>query len=224
MKTYFIEARSDAEVKLSREMIAKLPKKIALFTTIQYYYNILKVKAELEKSGRKVILLKTKRTKPGQLLGCSIEKFKGDFEAFFYIGDGLFHPKALMFYNNKPVFVLNPLSNKFLRLEEKEVDGIRKRTKGAMLKFLAGKYAGFLISTKPGQKNIQATILDLERFEKNYPDKEFYYFITDEIRNEQLESFPFIEVFINCACPRLALDDSLRFEKPIINFTAFQRR
>ena len=72
-----------------------------------------------------------------------------------------------------------------------------------MLKFLAGKNIGILISTKPGQKY---PLNKLRFLEKKYPDKKFYFFVADHIDINQFQNFPFIDAWINTSCPRLEED------------------
>ena len=89
-----------------------------MFTTIQFIDSLALIKKQLEKNNIKVKLFKTKHTKyKGQLLGCNIEKFSG-IDAFLYLGDGLFHPKALILKNNIPVYVYNPINKGYTRLIE----------------------------------------------------------------------------------------------------------
>ena len=217
MKTFFVEARYKGKIELSDAIVGLLPKKIALFTTVQFLSSIAGIKKQLEKKGKKVLLFKAEHTKyPGQLLGCNIKKFEdagGSFDAFLYIGDGLFHPQALMLKNNKPVFIYNPFSQKHFQLEEKEIENARGKNQGAKLKFLSSKEIGVLISTKPGQQQIKKAY-DLE---KKYPDKDFYFLLFDTMDFAELENFPFIECFVNTACPRIAFDEAEKIRKPIIN-------
>ena len=106
----------------------------------------------------------------------------------------------------KDVYILNPFDGKISRLDKKKIEIYKKRKKGAMIKFLSGKNIGVLVSTKPGQKY---PLKQLEFLEKKYKDKKFYFFITDNIDFNQLENFPFIDSWINTACPRLEEDFSL---------------
>ena len=111
MKFLFLETRYDEKVELPNEVIEKLPKKIALFFTLQFLDSLAIIKKQIEATGRTVIVTKGKHTKYiGQIYGCNLEKFPGD--AFLYIGDGLFHPKALALTSNKEVHIWNPIQNK----------------------------------------------------------------------------------------------------------------
>ena len=219
MKTFFVEARHKEKIELPEEVIDILPKKIALFTTVQFLDSIAGIKKQLEKKGKKVLLLKTEHSKyPGQLLGCNIKKFdevENKFDAFLYMGDGMFHPKALILKNNKPAFAYNPFSQQHTKLEPKdaEIEAMKKKNEEAKLKFLSSKEIGVLISTKPGQ-NQKKKAYELE---KKYADKNFYFLLFDTIDFGELENFPFIECFVNTACPRIAYDEADKIGKAVVN-------
>lgn len=44
------------------------------------------------------------------------------------------------------------------------------------------------------------------KFNGEYPNKKFYIFIADTIDYNQLNDFPFIEAWVNTACPRIEED------------------
>ncbi len=213
MRVGFIEARYKEKVILPINVIKKLPKEIALFTTVQFIDSLEDIKKQLENNNIKIKLYKVKHTQyPGQILGCSIEKF--DSQNFLYIGDGQFHPKALLLKNPKAnVYVYDPLNKKFFIISEKEVIPWLKRKKIALVKFLSSENVGILISTKPGQNKLEEAL----KLKNKFPEKNLYFFLFDTLDFNELENFPFIEVFINTACPRIAYDDSVRTKKAIIN-------
>jgi 2-(3-amino-3-carboxypropyl)histidine synthase len=213
MKVEFIEARYKEKILLPEGVIRKLPKELVLFTTIQFIGSIKDIKKQLESNGIKVKLHKVKHTQyKGQLLGCSIEKFNAN--DFLYIGDGMFHPKALLLKNPKSkVFVFNPINKRFSIIDEKEIIQWLKRKKGALLKIMTSDNIGVLISTKPGQNKMKEAL----ELKKKMPEKNLYFFIFDTLNFEELENFPFVECYINTACPRIAYDDSEKIRKPILN-------
>jgi len=216
MKLMFVEARYKKKVIIGK-YISKLPSKVGLITTIQFIGQIKEIKLQLEKYGKKIFLGKGKHTiYNGQVLGCDVQSaisISNKVDAFFYIGSGLFHPIAISLKTKKDVFTFNPLTEKFSKVDRKEAEKINKRKKGALIKFLSSKEIGVIVTTKPGQEQLK------EAFElKNkFRDKNFYFLIFDTIDFNQLENFPFIECFVNTACPRIALDDSIKIEKTILN-------
>jgi 2-(3-amino-3-carboxypropyl)histidine synthase len=219
MKIVHIEARLKGKVELPGKVIEFLPEKIIVFTTVQLLDSLPGIMKQLEAAGKKPIIVKVKHTRhEGQLLGCNIENYsdytKEDFDAFLYVGDGLFHPKALAWKNNgKKVFAYDPFTQKFSEIKEEDVEQIKKRQKAALAKFYSSKKIGVLVTTKPGQHNLKIA----RELKGHYPGKEFFFFVDNTFDFNSLEDFPFIDAWVNTACPRLGLDDSVRTAKPIVN-------
>jgi 2-(3-amino-3-carboxypropyl)histidine synthase len=213
MEELFIEARYTGEIDFSGIDTKALPKKVALFTTVQYLDFLPKLVQHLKKCRKEVLLYKPLHARyAGQILGCSGAYFK-DAEAFLYMGDGNFHPTALAIKNNKPVFVFDPQSGSFHKLPKTEADRFEKQRKLGLLKFHSSDEIGLLVSTKPGQGNLHIA----ERIRKKYPQKSFYILLFDTLDFVQLSNFPFVQSFVNTACKRLSYDDSSSFPRPVVD-------
>lgn len=193
MKIEFIPAKSKLNV-LAVVNLAKLPKKIGLVTTIQFLDQLDKVKVHLENKGHTVFV-------GGQVLGCDASKAKeirDKVDAFLYIGSGEFHPLRVLTETGKKVIVANPVSGEVGELSDYDLKQINKKAMGKYNKFLHAKKIGILVSTKPGQYNLDKAI----KLKKEL-DKESFIFITDEIKVSELENFPDIGFWVNTACPRI---------------------
>ncbi len=147
-----------------------------------------------------------------------LSKTDEDFEVFLYIGDGRFHPKALLFEEedseqNREVISFNPISKQFNIYGKKDIEKVINKRKANMKKFLISDKIGIIVTIKPGQEHTHY----IEKLEKKFPKKDFYLFITDNISFSDMENFPFIKCWINTACPRIGMEDSLEFEKFILN-------
>ena len=211
MKSFFVEARYNEKIELPDVFIDKLPKSIALFMSVQFLTSLDGIKKQIEASGREVKLFKPKHCAyEGQLLGCSIDSF--DADAFLYIGDGQFHPKALVIKNNKPVFAYNPISKKDYMVSVDDVESLRKKTMGGISKFLMSENIGVLTSSKKGQYRIK----DIDELRQKYKDKNVYVFLFDTLDFGSLEDFNFIDIWVNASCPRI-IDDYDKFEKSLVN-------
>ena len=214
MKLAFVEVRYKNKIVLPEDYLAKLPKKVILFTNIQYHEQYTQIKEQIEKKGVDVISVRPKHAwNEGQILGCSVEDWseKGA-EGFAYIGDGFFHPKAILFENPQPVFMYDPESDKQYTLQQDDIKAILGKKKGALVTFYSKKNVGVLITTKYGQSRLKESY----ELEKLYPDKNFYYLLGDVIDFSTLEDFPFIDVFVNTACPRI-MDDHEKVPRPMLN-------
>ena len=199
-------------LKINKKVIEGTPKKLCFFTTVQFIHQLDDMLKQLPE--KDITLLKPPHTRyKGQLLGCDIGEMEGDFDAFLYVGDGLFHPKALAFKNKKPIFVYNPFTDELFELDKEETQKILGREKGALAKFYSSENIGVIVTKKPGQYFMNKA----DKLKEKYPEKNFYIFIADTLDFGELENYPFIDVFVNTMCPRIGLDDTNKMQKPVIN-------
>ncbi|MFH1210332.1 MAG: diphthamide synthesis protein [archaeon] len=198
MKVMFIEAKYNKDI---REVLkkAKIKGKVGILTTAQHIHQI----KEAQKTIKNSVI-------GGQILGCNFknaEKIKNKVDAFLFIGSGDFHPLELALRTGKEVYVANPYNNQITKISKEEVEKKKKEIKGKYLKFLNAKKVGILVSTKPGQNNIKKAI-ELRKKIK----KETYIFIFNTLRENELENFPDIDIFINTACPRIEFKKVINIE------------
>jgi len=192
MKTLFIEAIKEIELnkeKLS-ELEALLPNTIYVAYSIQYKKLANKVKTAIKK---KILGF-------SQVLGCS--DIKTNAEAVLLIGEARFHALNLALSSNKPVIIFD--NHSVSSITEKEIEEIKKRNKGKYLRFLSSDNVGILISSKPGQNNIETATKLKKQLEKK--GKKAYLFISDNINVSELENFQDIQIWINTACRGLSQD------------------
>jgi len=191
MKILHIHAKSKADVKLTETAINALPAKLGVVTTIQHLHKLDEVISQLKKA-----------VKGGQVLGCNVDSAKqisDKVDAFLFVGSGEFHPIAIALETGKPVYKWNPLTQQLSVVKDEDIDKYKKKRKAALAKFLSSNKIGILVSTKHGQSNLDKA---LELAGKK--DKEYYLFAFDTLNPSDLENFPFIEVWVNTACPRIA--------------------
>jgi 2-(3-amino-3-carboxypropyl)histidine synthase len=216
METMFIEARSELGILPRKADLQKLPTHIGVITTVQHAHKIEGLKEFLEENEKTVYLLKGSHSvHSGQALGCDLLRLKAhkNIEAFLYVGSGEFHPKELLMTQHKPVFIYNPESKHFSELNKKDVERIEGKRKAGLAKFHSAAKIGVLISVKPGQQGLNQAL----KLKEKYKDKEFYMLVADTLDFASLENFPFVECFVNTACPRIGYDEWENLRKPIIN-------
>lgn len=190
MKTLFIHAKSNLDIGPVLKKV-KLKGKIGLVSNIQHLHKLEEAKTFLKDS-----LI------AGQVLGCDVRNAKAiedKVDCFLYIGTGKFHPIGIALETKKPVYIANPLTNEFYKLNDEEIESYKKKLKGKQIKFLSSKNKGTLVSLKWGQNNLKRAL------EMPYP-----IFIFNTLNLYELENFPEIDVWINTACPRI-------LDKNIIN-------
>jgi len=196
MKTLFIPAKLKLEINNSKilPISNKLPKNIAIAYSVQYENYAKEIKNFLQKNHKIIKFV--------QVLGCSKLKFPKNTKAILLISDGKFHAISLACETELPVYLLE--NNQLIKISEKDVENLKKKQKGAYIKFLNAKKMGILVSTKPGQQNLKKA-LEIKNKIKN---KETYLFISNNINTTEFDNFPEIESWVNTACPRLDMEDA----------------
>lgn len=213
MKMLFVQAKSRTFLMPGKDALRELPRRIALFTTSQHLHELPRLKALLEAEGKEVTLFKGLHSRhEGQTLGCDVPELGSEFDCALFAGTGLFHPKALLMATDRPVFTLDPETGGIKPLDRELVQRMQGRRKAALKKFYSSERIGVLVTIKTGQERFLRALQLRERF----PEKRFYILAFDTLEFPQLENFPFIECFVNTACPRI-MDDHEKFGKPVLN-------
>ena len=198
METLFIDAKSDLDITKILKKV-KVEGKIGLVTTIQHLHKL--------KDAQKII---PDSVIGGQILGCDVsaaEKIKDEVDAFVYIGTGEFHPLGIALKTGKKVIVANPLSDNVSIISEKDIEDYKRKIKGKYLKFLSADRVGILVSTKPGQCQLERALLLQKELEK--PS---YIFLANNFSENELENYPSIDIFINTACNRINFKKVINIE------------
>jgi len=191
MKILYIESKQDnINFNLDKKEIAKLPKKLFLAYSIQYKSAAINIKKQLISNNIKI-------TKFQQVLGCTNVNTQ---DPILLIGTGRFH--ALNLYLQCPfIYVLE--NNKIRKIPKGEIKSLKTKRRTALLKFLSADKIGILVSTKPGQENINLAMKLKQKLKQK--NKQIFIFISDNIDTDQFENFK-IDSFVNTACSGLSLD------------------
>ena len=208
MKIVFIPTKYTGKVELDKLELDKLPKKIGIVTTAQFLDKSKYIIKYLEKNQKEVFIDKDKQKNKGQILGCDVSaaiKIQDKVDAFLYIGSGSFHPIGLALRTNKDVFQFNPATNVFSKLDNKEIEQYKKIKKAKYVKFLHSDSIGILVSTKPGQSSYKKAVEIKKKLENK--GKKCFIFAFDTLDANEMKNFPFIDFWINTACPRIADDE-----------------
>jgi 2-(3-amino-3-carboxypropyl)histidine synthase len=89
---------------------------------------------------------------------------------------------------------------------------LRQRHGAISLASEAGSF-GIIISSKPGQQRKE--LADMLKGMIVNKGKRASLILLDNVTPDQLIAFP-LDAFVSTACPRLAIDDYLRYRKPIL--------
>lgn len=227
VKKLFINAKWEKEIKLNETHLKEIKKytSITLFSSSNFSDKIDDIITKLKKEGIEIKTSKADRTcKNCQILGCDIyqESFKPEIKssAVLYIGDGDFHPTALLYSQmyskiKFDLLVLNPYTSKIEKYDTIKIKKNILKMKANLLQYLNSKNVGILVTTKPGQNYLELAKQLKKQLELK--SKKAYIFLDNEINLDRLEDFIFIDCWINTGCPRIGTDDILNFNKPLIN-------
>lgn len=231
MEVLFLDAPFSGTVELSKDTLAYLKKNeyntVALYASVQFVNNLDTVRKQLAENDIKVITSHADRTQvKGQLLGCdnyhnSLNMSRDESKAvdcYLYVGDGKFHPLALVYaqkdmYEMKEIVCNDPMQKKMSLMGVQDIKKILLKYRASLMRFLAGKTIGVIVTIKPGQEQFRPSLV----LEKRYANKKFYYFLDNVVSFDQLENFNFIDVWVNTTCPRVGFDDQEKFARGVIN-------
>ncbi len=211
---YSIEADFVTILEKNAAIISKYDA-LGLVTTVQYFGELAKVKAFLEKSGNKVFIGKSKSLKyAGQVLGCdagaaqSVEK---DVDAFLFLGSGKFHALGILKKTQKPVLIADIESGAIINISS-ERDLFEKKRVLLNIKFRDAKKIGILLSSKKGQSGGKNAFELKKKIEGLGKTADIV--AADYISPEKILGMKF-DILVNMACPRI--EDDLVFREPVIN-------
>ena len=215
----FIELPSNqSELKLDPKDARKLGGSVALVTTVQYAHLLPQLEAFLEEQGLKTyISTGDGRIKhPGQVLGCNYSTMmnipREDVDTYLYMGTGRFHPLGIALSVDKPLYALDPHLGIIFNFEMRKERYLRKRY-AMITKAQEGKKFAVVISTKPGQRRVGLGLEIMKKLKKK--KKQGILYIVDEVDPQDFD-YTDVDIIVSTACPRIALDDSDRYKKPII--------
>jgi len=220
-KVIMVDAYDDIDfVPIAKKSASELKernfRKISLVTNSQYLLSVQKVKEIFESFGYEVVIGRGKgHLNNGQVFGCEFYPAfdsKDQIDAYFFLGQSMFHSASLAIVTQKPTFMLDPYFNEYSEIN----DFAQKLEKKAILsvyKAQDAKTIGIIIGLKEGQfANIKA--LELKKLLEKEGKKVLLIAMT-EITDERLLSFQDIDAFIQVACPRIGTDN--HFHKPVLS-------
>jgi len=190
MRILHLYAKSNKKLVLPDHIAKQVPPRYGLVAPIQEVDSLKQIKEQLQDA---VIA--------GQILGCrqeEAEKIADEVDGFLCVSTGYFHPIGLYLTTKKPILIYNPTDETLKPLEQEKVDNFLQQRRAAKLRFLKAERVGIIVSSKTGQNGIASAMRLKQR-----TDKKYYVFATDTLNYPELQNFPFIECWINTACPRI---------------------
>ena len=215
--TIFVEAFANIDIKENLKQCLDALKdysRIALVTTTQHLHLLNEIKDYLEDNGKEVVLGSSKSTRKGQVLGCNFSSIKNlDAEIFLFIGSGNFHPLGINLFSNTPVLALDPYNNELRRMDE-YADRILRIRFARITKARTAEKWGILVSSKEGQYRMKLAKEIKKVLEEQ--GMEAYIILMDNVSPDALLPYMELDAFVVSACPRIAIDDSQMYKKPLL--------
>jgi 2-(3-amino-3-carboxypropyl)histidine synthase len=135
-------------------------------------------------------------------------------DAYLYVGGGQFHPIGIVMSTSKPVIVANPFNREIKELTENDLMTIAKRRMAAISKARNSTNFAILVSSKPGQINLEKAHILKKKLMKRGKMSIIIYL--DEIKSEHINNFSETEILVITSCPRIAIDGVSGINKPML--------
>lgn len=213
----FIEASSSSDVVAPiNDALGKLDddvKVIGLITTAQHIHKLNEMIDLIKEKGYDVKVESGKGTSPAQVLGCNFTSIKNlDVDVIVYVGSGDFHALGVKLFTKKPVILADPFTGLSRDIEE-FYDKILRVRFARITKASSAKSFGIIVSSKKGQLRFDLAIKLKKLIKEHGFDAQILNM--DFIAPDRLLPFD-LDAFVMTACPRIAIDDSAMYKKPVI--------
>ncbi|HIG19828.1 MAG: diphthamide biosynthesis enzyme Dph2 [Methanobacteriota archaeon] len=189
--------------------------KLGLVGSIQHLHLLEDYKEMLENAGFDVIIPTggDRLTFPGQVLGCNYSGDDSSIGHYLFLGSGDFHPIGLVLHTGKPLSILDPYTSEAREMSLEQIERILRQRFGLIMAADKAHSFGILIGEKPGQMR-RSMALRLKRLLEKH-GKKGYLLALEHVGPELIDFYP-VDAFVNTACPRIAIDDSVKYAKPLL--------
>ena len=214
----YIEARYTADLEIPlKAVMGQLPQRVGLLATVQYVGCLEQVKRIIESTGRKAVIGTgdTRICYPGQVLGCNCsaaESIADDVDMYLFIGEGDFHPLAAAFGMGKDMRVLNPVTGELRDIDDVR-DRILRRRFAVIQRARDAESFMVIVCSKVGQRRDTAADDIIGKIRSC--GKKAYKVFMNELSPQGLMVYR-VDALVSTACPRLAMDDYSRYDRPIL--------
>jgi 2-(3-amino-3-carboxypropyl)histidine synthase len=219
LPTFFVEMRHPGgdPSALAETLVANhLPSPLGLVVSVQHMDLVGPFEAAAHSRGIELLTGTGDRrlAYPVQALGCnytSAEQIASRVEGFLFLGTGQFHPRGLAFAVDRPVWALDPLTGQL----EPPIDRanlIRDRLL-LIAQCRGARKWGVLVSTFAGQNRSPTALALIRKARARGLDAEALVF--GRLDPADLLGRDF-DAYVNTACPRIALDDSSLYPRPVL--------
>lgn len=217
----YIPVKDDLDlIPLLKKSLKELKdfKKIGLSCSIQHLQDLNNIMKFYTDNNKQVLLSgkKGKVAHEGQIVGCQymgLKEIENKVDCFVVIGNN-FHSMGAALSVDKPVFLVD-VYNDEVKLMKGIRDKILKQRAILIDKFKGAERVGIIIETKSGQKFGSPKLL-IDKLEK--AGKKVIVITMNEITPDKLMNFYSVDGFVELACPRIAIDDVAKYNKPLVTY------
>jgi 2-(3-amino-3-carboxypropyl)histidine synthase len=192
-------------------------KTVQLSATIQHIKSLENLRAFLEKNGFNVVIQET-----GQILGCHVQNQSRNtrsIDGMISIHAGFFHTHGILLNSDKSLIQFDPYSEDLIVHEISERNNLLQQRFTLLEKAKKADRWGVIGSSKLGQFN-KLMISTIEKKLKE-DGKTPVIIVAENINPQNIANFHWVDVWVVTACPRIAIDDKIRYSKPVVTFREF---
>ncbi len=188
---------------------------LGLVGSLQHLHLLPDFHDRLEKAGYDVTIPigGARLSFPGQVLGCNYSGDDDSIGHYLFLGSGDFHPIGLVLHTGKPLAMLDPYTGDAEEMSLERIERILRQRSGLIMASGDAQRFGILIGEKPGQMRRTLALRMKRMLEKH--GKKGYLLALEHIGPDLIDFYP-VDAFVNTACPRIAIDDAVRYNKPLI--------
>lgn len=216
----FVDIKIDID-HLYQLIINNFTGKVAIIGTIQFNASVNKLKRLIESKSKEnnldisAMVPQIKPLSPGEVLGCTSPVISGVTDVI-YIGDGRFHLESAMIRNPDLNFYKYCPFTRKLTKEFYDFKKMKEIRENEISKALQGKSFGVILGSlgRQGNKKIFENVV--KKLE-SYGKYKIYKIIVEEINERILDSYSFIDSFVQVSCPRLSIDWGVCYKKPLLS-------
>jgi len=215
--------------KINRELLLKTKehicnssyKNILLISSLQYIPYLEKIEAMLQKNscGKKIYTPSIPGLLKGQIIGCYnkyLRSYTKNANAVYVLSSGLFHVLGVGLYCNLPTYLVDLKRSEIIPID-KYIRKVKALIAWNIFRALEANKFCILASKNPIQEKIShlKSITKILKKHKRKFDIIYVQRIVPEALSMLLNT---CDVYVTASCPRIAIDDITRFNKPILNF------
>ena len=195
-----------------------LPKRVGVLTTTQHRHWVQHLLERLAAKGFEAVASEPDRrvAYAAQVLGCdyfTATNVADKVDGYLYVGTGDFHPLGVaIILKDKPVVIADPSTGEARTLDEVK-DRILRQRWGAIVRAQEARTFGIIVSKKPGQERSALAAELVAKLQAKGRSGHIFYM--DLVAPELLEGYK-VDAWVSTACPRIAIEDYLRYKHPIL--------